>query len=116
MSDIKLFRLTNGSAKELVGKPVVIEKQLQSLIEQHLESFLKVRFVASNIPPARPTPGVSTRWASTRYPAPRARYLRGRSRRTSRSKRPAARRRRCSAELPTVGRNGKTRPMRHSTR
>lgn len=47
MSDIKLFRLTNGSAKELVGKPVVIEKQLQALIEKHLETFLKVRFVAS---------------------------------------------------------------------
>ncbi len=47
MSDIKLFRLTNGSAKELVGRPVVIEKQLQALIEKHLETFLKVRFVAS---------------------------------------------------------------------
>ncbi len=47
MSDIKLFRLTNGSAKELVGKPVKLEKRLQALIEKHLEMFLHVRFVAS---------------------------------------------------------------------
>lgn len=47
MSDIKLFRLTNGSAEELVGKPVKLEKKLQALIEKHLETFLHVRFVAS---------------------------------------------------------------------
>ena len=47
MSDIKLFRLTNGSAEELLGKPVTLEKQLQVLIEKHIETFLKVRFVAS---------------------------------------------------------------------
>lgn len=47
MSDIKLFRLTNGSAEELVGKPVKLEKRLQTLIEKHIETFLHVRFVAS---------------------------------------------------------------------
>ncbi len=47
MSDIKLFRLTNGSAEELVGTPVKVEKKLQALIEKHLEAFLHVRFVAS---------------------------------------------------------------------
>jgi len=47
MSDVKLFRVTNGSAEELVGRPVKLEKKLQSLIERHLETFLHVRFVAS---------------------------------------------------------------------
>lgn len=47
MSDVKLFRLTNGSAEELVGRPVKLEKTLQTLIEKHIEAFLHVRFVAS---------------------------------------------------------------------
>lgn len=47
MSDVKLFRLTNGSAEELIGKPVKLEKKLQALIEKHIETFLQVRFVAS---------------------------------------------------------------------
>ncbi len=47
MSDVKLFRVTNGSAEELVGRPVKLEKKLQSLIERHIETFLHVRFVAS---------------------------------------------------------------------
>jgi len=47
MSDVKLFRLTNGSAEELQGHAVKLEKKLQVLIEKHLETFLHVRFVAS---------------------------------------------------------------------
>jgi len=47
MSDITLFRLTDDSAEELVGKSVTLEKKLQALIEKHLETFLHVRFVAS---------------------------------------------------------------------
>lgn len=47
MSDVKLFRVTGGSAEELVGKPVKLEKKLQTLIEKHIETFLHVRFVAS---------------------------------------------------------------------
>jgi predicted transport protein len=47
MSDVKLFRITNGSAEELLGKPVKLEKKLQTLIEKHLETFLHVRFVAT---------------------------------------------------------------------
>jgi predicted transport protein len=47
MSDIKLFRLANGSAVELVGKHVKLEKKLQVLIEKHLETFLRIRFVAT---------------------------------------------------------------------
>jgi predicted transport protein len=47
MSDVKLFRIVNGSAEELTGRAVRLERKLQSLIEKHLETFLKVRFVAS---------------------------------------------------------------------
>lgn len=47
MSDVKLFRITNGSAGELTGRAVKLEKKLQVLIEKHLETFLHVRFVAS---------------------------------------------------------------------
>lgn len=47
MSDLKLFRLSDSDADELIGKPVKLEKRLQSLIERHIETFLHVRFVAS---------------------------------------------------------------------
>jgi predicted transport protein len=47
MSDVKLFRVTDGAAEELVHRPVKLEKQVQTLIEKHLEVFLHVRFVAS---------------------------------------------------------------------
>ncbi|HVW07404.1 MAG TPA: DUF5655 domain-containing protein [Bryobacteraceae bacterium] len=47
MADIKLFQLQAASAHELRAESVDIEKSLQSLMEQHLESFLGVRFVAT---------------------------------------------------------------------
>lgn len=47
MSDVKLFRISNGSAGELIGGPVKLEKTLQTLIEKDLETFLHVRLVAS---------------------------------------------------------------------
>ena len=47
MADIKLFQLQSDSARELRAESVDIEKSLQSLMEQHLESFLGVRFVAT---------------------------------------------------------------------
>jgi predicted transport protein len=47
MSDIKLFRVDNGTAHELTGSALAIEKTLQSLIERNLESMLGVRFLAS---------------------------------------------------------------------
>ncbi|MFW9082704.1 DUF5655 domain-containing protein [Pseudomonas sp. P2757] len=48
MSDIQLFRLglANGPC-ELPGRAVAVEKQLQSLLEAHMETFLGVRFLAS---------------------------------------------------------------------
>lgn len=47
MSDIQLFRLTSGQASELPGRAVAIERQLQSLIEAQMPTFLGVRFLAS---------------------------------------------------------------------
>ena len=47
MSDIKLFRISNGIASELEGQSVAVEKSLQRLIEQHLETFFGIRFLAS---------------------------------------------------------------------
>jgi predicted transport protein len=47
MSDIKLFRYDHGSATELAGISALVEKQLQQLIEKQMETFLGVRFLAS---------------------------------------------------------------------
>lgn len=45
MSDIQLFRLGGGKVQELPGKAAAIEKDLQMLIESHMETFLGVRFL-----------------------------------------------------------------------
>lgn len=45
MSDIQLFRLSGGKVQELPGKAAAIEKDLQMLIESHMETFLGVRFL-----------------------------------------------------------------------
>ena len=47
MSDIQLFRLSAGSVAELPGRTAVVERQLQSLIESQMPTFLGVRFLAS---------------------------------------------------------------------
>lgn len=47
MSDIKLFHLAKSKVSELEGKSVTIEKSLQTLIENHLDSFLGVAFLAT---------------------------------------------------------------------
>lgn len=47
MSDIKLFALAGGRAREIAGTAVVLEKSLQTLIEGNLETLLGVRFLAS---------------------------------------------------------------------
>lgn len=47
MSDIKLFRYDQQGASELAGVSAQVEKQLQRLIEAQMESFLGVRFLAS---------------------------------------------------------------------
>lgn len=45
MSDIKLFKLNNGKADELQGNASDLEKPLQILIENNLESLLGIRFL-----------------------------------------------------------------------
>ncbi len=47
MADIKLFKMENNSVKELQGRTVAIEKSLQILLENHLEEFLGVRYLAT---------------------------------------------------------------------
>src|SRR5215211_6063283 len=47
MSDIKLFRIAEGSVTQLAGTSVAVEKSLQQLIETHLEELLGVRFLQS---------------------------------------------------------------------
>lgn len=47
MSDLKLFRLEDGGAREIHGEAVALARSLQRLIEKNLESFLGVRFLAS---------------------------------------------------------------------
>lgn len=47
MSDIKIFRITGDTVNELEGSSAAIEKSLQNLIEKHLDTFLGVRFLAS---------------------------------------------------------------------
>jgi predicted transport protein len=47
MSDIQLFRLTGNDAVQLSGRAASVEKQLQSLIEAQMPTFLGVRFLAS---------------------------------------------------------------------
>lgn len=47
MSDIKLFRVEDGAALELVGSALTVEKSLQDLIERNLEAMLGVRFLAT---------------------------------------------------------------------
>lgn len=47
MSDIKLFNMTSDTVEELPGQAVAIEKTLQTMMENHLEALLGVRFLAS---------------------------------------------------------------------
>jgi len=47
VSDIKLFRLKNGKMEKLLGKPVKLEKQLQNLVEKHMDTLLHIQFLAT---------------------------------------------------------------------
>lgn len=47
MSDLKLFRIDDGTAVELLGTALALEKPLQVLIERNMEVLFGVRFVAS---------------------------------------------------------------------
>lgn len=47
MSDIKLFKLDQTTVSELLSKAAKYEKDLQELLEQHMETFLGVSFLAT---------------------------------------------------------------------
>lgn len=47
MSDIQLFQLENNTATELTASAAALERNLQSLIEGQMETFLGVRFLAT---------------------------------------------------------------------
>ena len=47
MADIKLFQVEADSVRQLPAESVAIEKSLQLLLEKHLDTFLGVRFLAS---------------------------------------------------------------------
>ncbi|MFM0347268.1 DUF5655 domain-containing protein [Paraburkholderia sp. RL17-347-BIC-D] len=47
MSDIQLFRLSDGAASELPIRAAPMERQLQRLIEAQMPTFLGVRFLAT---------------------------------------------------------------------
>ena len=47
MSDIKLFNIAKNKITQLEGKSVSVEKSLQTLIENHLEDFLGINFLAT---------------------------------------------------------------------
>ena len=47
MTDIKIFKIQGGNVTEIEGTSIAVEKSLQTLIEKNLESFLGVRFLAT---------------------------------------------------------------------
>ena len=53
MSDLKLFRLQSSAVTEIIGTSSTLEKSLQTFIERNLETFLGVRFLASEFSTGR---------------------------------------------------------------
>ncbi|MFD7782242.1 transporter [Streptomyces nojiriensis] len=53
MSDLRAFRVRDGSATEMQGSAVALERQLQTLIEANMETMLGIRFLASEYPTGR---------------------------------------------------------------
>ena len=47
MSDLKLFKLAANQVTELSVSSMALEKSLQTLIENHLDTFLGITFLAS---------------------------------------------------------------------
>ena len=50
MSEIRLFNITGGRAKEVQSVAFKLERELQRLFENNLEALLGVKFVASEFP------------------------------------------------------------------
>lgn len=53
MGDVKLFRYSGNESMELVPQLAALEKDLQHLMEKHLERFLGVRLLAHEYPVGR---------------------------------------------------------------
>ncbi len=64
LGDIKLFKLGTESITELEGQSVSVEKSIQEIMEQHLETFLGVRFLASEYTTGKSMLVESTTWVS----------------------------------------------------
>ncbi|MGH7642196.1 MAG: hypothetical protein ACRENX_04150 [Candidatus Dormibacteria bacterium] len=47
MADLKLFRIDQGVAEELLGRALGLERPLQNLIERNMEALFGVRLVAT---------------------------------------------------------------------
>jgi predicted transport protein len=47
VSDLKLFQIEEGTATEIVGAAMALEKPLQTLMERNMETLFGVRFLAS---------------------------------------------------------------------
>jgi hypothetical protein len=47
MSDIKLFHIHDGTVIQIGGRSISLEKSLQTFIGDHLETFLSIRFLAT---------------------------------------------------------------------
>jgi hypothetical protein len=66
VSEIKLFRIGSGDTVELQGGSMSVEKELQSLLERHLEAFLGVRLLATEYSGADRRGVALTHWGWTR--------------------------------------------------
>ena len=58
MSDIKQFRIVGNKVTEEQSLSATVEKSLQKLIETHLDAFLGVRFLDTEI----------QHWEETKWP------------------------------------------------
>ncbi|MFM9432966.1 hypothetical protein ACFDR8_003887 [Arthrobacter sp. MP_2.3] len=47
MTDLKLFRIDGGRASELTSDSFALERNLQTLIEENMETTFGVRFLAT---------------------------------------------------------------------
>ncbi|MEW5530601.1 transporter [Streptomyces virginiae] len=53
VSDLRAFRVHDGTATEMQGSAVALERQLQTLVEANMEAMLGIRFLASEYPTGR---------------------------------------------------------------
>ena len=60
MTEIKLFRTFGSDVTLLHGTNVALEKELQTLMELNLETFLGVRFIERTIHPSVVGPSAAT--------------------------------------------------------